>query len=52
MMRSRCVQNDVIMGHSVNQEDLKDLLNHVRFNISLAVQITQDLMAWQRDLYK
>ena len=40
------------MEHSVYQEDLKDLLNDGAFNISPVVQSTQDLMAWQGDMYK
>ena len=36
------------MEHSIHQEDLKALLNHGGFNISLAVQSTHDLIAWLR----
>ena len=40
------------MEHSIHQEDLKDLLNHGGFNMSPAVQSTQDLRAWWGDVYK
>ena len=42
----------MIIEHSIHQDDLKDFLNHGDFNISQAVQSTQDLIAWQRDMYK
>ena len=40
------------MKHSIRQDDLKDFLNHGGLNMSLAVQSTQDLLAWHRDMYK
>ena len=40
------------MEHSIRQEVLKELMNDGGFNLSLAVQGTQGLMAWRRDMYK